>query len=228
MALVESLLVISTVKQIIITKNIPEDLTLPANSRILTIENLTTKGFGANHNAAFKYCHQPFFCPINPDIKLLEDPFSELIHQIEATNSGIVAPLVLSPEGKVEDSIRHFPTPLSLFRKALGGSDGRYSVEPNTPPFQPEWVAGMFMLFRSAEFIKIGGFDETYFLYYEDVDICTRAHKAGIKITACPKISVIHEAQRRSHKNMTHLRWHIASMIKYFWKNRAPRTEKSS
>lgn len=216
--LVCSLLAMPSVTQIIITKNIPEKLDLPADSRILVIKNPTAKGFGANHNAAFKYCQQPFFCPINPDIKLKTDPFPYLTHEIKMTASGLVAPIVLTTQGKVEDSIRYFPTPWSILRKALGGGDGRYQVAPDMPSFQPEWVAGMFMLFRSASFRKLGGFDEAYFLYYEDVDICTRALHGGIKITACPKVSITHDAQRRSHKNLTHLYWHISSMLKYFWK----------
>ena len=85
--------------------------------------------------------------------------------------------------------------------------------------FHPEWVAGMFMLFRSQDFARLGGFDEAFFLYYEDVDICVRAWKQGMKIVACPQVSVVHDARRDSHRSARHIRWHLASMVRYFFKH---------
>ena len=217
--LVESLLGCPEVVQIIVTRNIPESWGLASSDRIAIIENSTPKGFGANHNVAFGICHQTLFCPLNPDIELIGNPFSGLIDVMTQNAGALVAPLVKSPAGDVEDSMRRFPTFTSLARKLLGGADGRYLLADVPQVFYPEWVAGMFMLFKSTDFARLGGFDEGYFLYYEDVDICARAWKLGLKIIACPQVAVIHDAQRDSHRSFRHLRWHLASMGRYFWKH---------
>jgi GT2 family glycosyltransferase len=217
--LVESLLACPEVTQIIVTRNIPELLEIASSERVVLVDNATPKGFGANHNAAFSHCAAPYFCPLNPDISLQGNPFSELVSAMDSSGSSIVAPLVISPAGLVEDSIRHFPTIGSLASKTFGRADGRYVVQPKDPVFYPEWIAGMFLLFRSADFVRLGGFDEGFFLYYEDVDICARAWKKGMKVLACPSVAVIHDARRDSHRSARHLRWHLASMGRYFWKH---------
>lgn len=216
--LVSTLLDCPEVGQIIVTRNIPESLTLPKDTRIHLIDNPCPAGFGANHNAAFRQCNQPCFCPLNPDIQFENNPFPLLLAAMEEAGAVVAAPLVRNSLGDVEDNIRTFPTMRSLLSKALGVSDGRCLLSGDSPIFFPEWVAGMFMLFRSDAFKQLRGFDERFFLYYEDVDICVRAWKAGMKVIACPFVSVVHDAQRDSHRNVRYMRWHLASMIRYFLK----------
>jgi GT2 family glycosyltransferase len=74
----------------------------------------------------------------------------------------------------------------------------------------------MFMLFVAADYAALGGFDEDYFLYYEDVDLCVRLWCAGRRIVLCPQAAVLHAAQRASHRNLRHLAWHLGSMARYF------------
>ena len=204
------------VGRIILTRNIPEAAACPPDDRVLLIENAAPKGFGANHNAAFLHCSETFFCVLNPDIELRGNPFPGLLDALVGLKGSLAAPLILAPDGSVEDSIRFFPTVWSMGRKLLGGHDGRYAVHAGQAPFAPEWVAGMFQLYRSVDFARLGGFDEAYFLYYEDVDICTRAWRMGMRVIACPTASAIHDAQRDSHRSLRHLRWHLASMARYF------------
>ena len=219
--LVGQLLAFPEVAQIIVTLNVPESVALPNNdARVRMIGNAEPKGFGANHNAAFAYCTQTFFCPLNPDIEFDRNPFPVLSAALGGNRVALVVPLVRSPDGKIEDSMRHFPTLGSLLMKALGGNDGRYVVREGQADFAPEWVAGMFMLFRSRDFLDLGGFDERFFLYYEDVDICVRVWQKGMRILACPKVSVIHDARRDSRRSLRHLRWHMGSMARFLWKHR--------
>lgn len=214
--LVDTLLAFPEVSRIVVTRNIPEVLRFSSDRRVELIDNVQPKGFGENHNAAFQRCAEAFFCPLNPDIEVPGNPFPRLLADLESSGGGLAAPLVMAPSGAVEDSMRHFPTPWSLARKAFGRGDGRYVVAAGQPLFFPEWVAGMFMLFRREVFARLGGFDERYFLYYEDVDICLRTWKAGEKVVACPGVSVIHDARRDSRKSLRHLRWHLTSMARFF------------
>lgn len=218
--LVVQLLECPEATQIIVTRNIPELTEFSSCDRVSIIENSMPKGFGANHNSAFSNCRSDFYCVLNPDICLLSNPFPMLLQEIMTTNCGVVAPAVLGVKGDLEDSIRHFPTPYSLLAKLLCLSDGCYSYDFGGIAFDVDWVGGMFMLFRSDLFSRLHGFDEGYFLYYEDVDICARIWKSNSRVVACPAISVIHNAHRASRRNWQHMRWHLNSMLRYFYKQK--------
>jgi GT2 family glycosyltransferase len=99
----------------------------------------------------------------------------------------------------------------------FGFQDG-YVFQEGDSNFFAEWVGGMCMLFKSSAYSDVGGFDEAYFMYVEDVDICTRLWKSGFKVLVCPSAVVFHEARRASRKNLQHLRWHIAGLFRYFFK----------
>lgn len=217
--LIDQLRACPEVGQIIVTRNVREETPFVSDDLVSVIENACPNGFGANHNAAFRKCRMTYYCVLNPDIELLGDPFSVLLTCIEQHAAALAAPLICSPNGDVEDSARRFPTPWSLLLKGIGGPDGRYSISAGQAPFFPDWVAGMFMLFRSTDFARLGGFDERYFLYYEDVDICTRAWRSDLKVVICPTVSAVHDARRESRKSLRHLRWHLASMAKYLWRS---------
>lgn len=219
-------------KEVIITVNIPEDHQFEMGSApIKLIANDSAKGFGENHNAAFKQSETRYFCVLNPDIRLNQNPFPALLESIQAHQGGVVAPRVVDAEGNLEDSARPFPTIYSLFRKLCGNkSAGRYGAD--VLPDSPDWVAGMFMLFDCKAFSSVDGFDEKYFLYYEDVDICARLRKAGWHVRYCPKTSVTHDARRDSHRKLRYLKWHLSSMLRFFLKFRGglalPLNEKMS
>ena len=117
--------------------------------------------------------------------------------------------------GTIEDSARRVPTPVSILRKTLFGVD-RPDYEIGTADLHAEWVAGMFMLFRRETFAEFGGFDERYFLYYEDVELCTRLALAGKRAVLCPAVEAVHEARRQRHRDLRYLRWHVASMLRFF------------
>jgi GT2 family glycosyltransferase len=205
---------------IILTKNISEPvITKITDLKYLRlIKNIHSKGFGSNHNAAFQHCDSPFFCVANPDIRLPNDPFPELLACMNDPKVGLVAPRIITPNGKLEDNARYFPTPANLAAKMLYRHPGNFPMQgKKTIPV--DWVAGMFMLFRKEAFEAIGGFDEKFFLYYEDVDICARLWHAGWKVMLHPEVSVIHAAQRLSRRNLRYTAWHLSSMARYFKKH---------
>ena len=208
--------------EVILTVNIPEQLpfqTADFPYRIVTVKNTTVKGFGENHNKAAELATGGWFCVMNPDIKLVENPFPTLMAEAQRVGGALIAPAVMSPTGELENSVRRFPTLRLLARKVLDHYDGRYMFNPRDATFSADWVAGMFMLFRTEAFRAQGGFDENFFLYYEDVDICVRFWKAGLLVFACPKALVIHDARRSSHRNLRYMRRHLSSMAQYFVKH---------
>jgi GT2 family glycosyltransferase len=202
---------------VILTLNIPESVTIgegPYPFAIKVIRNKVPKGFGANHNAAFEYCGSSNFCVLNPDIRISQDPFPPLVEELRKLKVGAVAPRILDPDGHIEDSARRFPTPWFIVRKLFGlTAELDYRIEQTT--LSPDWVAGMFMLFRKEVYAELAGFDESYFLYYEDVDLCRRLRKRGYDVRLLPAVSAVHDARRESRQSMRHLRWHLASMLRF-------------
>jgi GT2 family glycosyltransferase len=182
---------------------------------VMVIENSIPQGFAANHDQAFSRSTGRYFCVINPDIRLDSDPFQIMMECLEDQSVGVVGPLVLNTQNAIEDSARKFPGPLIILCKLFGKCrGGDYKIGEEI--ILPDWVGGMCMLFRRDVYKQLGGFDRKFFLYYEDVDLCARMWLHGYKVALVPKVRVIHEARRDSHRKTKFLKWHLASMLKFF------------
>ncbi len=207
--------------EIILTINVPEDLAFIAEFSDLTItvlHNGTPKGFGANHNAAFKVARAQRFIIVNPDIRLPEFDFKRFLARMNAPEMGALSVVIKNAEGALEDSARRHPTFAALLLRfftkwrqddcAIGDDLTRV-----------DWLAGMFVLFDRNAFLAVGGFDEAYFMYLEDADIGRKLARAHYGSYVCAQQSVVHEAQRASKRSWAHLKWHIASAFTYFRKH---------
>lgn len=206
------------VLEVFLTVNIPEALpdslaNLPFPVKI--IYNSHPLGFAENHNRALGQAAGAFFCIVNPDIHIGTDIFPVLLNAAQNLKTGIVAPLVTDGAGKIENSARFFPTPLNIICKACGGCRGGDYAIGDTCVF-PDWVGGMFMLCRREVYQLTRGFDEKFFLYYEDVDLCARVWLLGLDVVLVPQASVVHDARRSSHKQWSYFLHHIRSMSRFF------------
>lgn len=211
--LTKDLLGCPEVTKIVVTQNVPEDEHYPADARIEVIRNRIVRGYGANQNAALLDAATPFLCVLNPDIRLTGNPFPPLLEAFRDGRIAASAPVIARPDGEREDSARKFPTALSLVGKALGLGDGTYGEDAGA--LNPDWLAGMFLLLRSSAFREVGGFDEKYFLYYEDVDLCWRLRRRGHELRQVMNVNAVHDARRASRRDWQHARWHIASMARF-------------
>lgn len=204
--------------RVIVTINIPEPLPFAPNSfpfPVFLVQNVAPKGFGANHNAAFNIMEGDVFCVLNPDIRLTEDPFPVLLKSLDETQGGLVAPLSVNPLGLPDGNARWMINPFRILRRIVKLGK-RLDYEIGTSLIAPDWIAGMFMLFSSSAFADVGGFDERYYMYCEDADICVRLHNRGHGIWLIPVTRVIHDARAASHRNIRHLWWHISSLTRFF------------
>lgn len=187
---------------------------------ILPAINDSPQGFAANHNAAFRRSSGEHFVILNPDIRLLEDPFAALLSILDARRDVICAPTILNTRNEPEDSARFFPSPLGLVKKALAKAAGIRLKLPAIPMrdglLRPDWIAGMFLVIPRHVYAALEGLSDKYFLYYEDVDFCARARLQGIEIVVTPKAVAIHDARRESHRNLRFLSWHFSSALKFF------------
>lgn len=206
--------------EVILTLNIPETMDCTAEEFSYPLRNVTNPkplGFAANHNQAIAFARSAVVCILNPDIRITQNPFPGLMALLENPLVGLVAPAIYSPAGQLEDSARRFPTPWGIARKAITRKrhpKPDYKMQDNV--CYPDWVGGMLMVLPTALYRSMGGFDEKFFLYYEDVDLCARIRLRGLKIALLPRTWVIHRAQRSSHTQRRFRQWHLTSMLRFF------------
>lgn len=185
---------------------------------VAVIHNTARKGFGSNHNAAFRHARGRFFAAIDPDLRLHGDPFTSLKESLAAPELGIASTRVLDEHGDCADNARSLPTPSRVLRRRLRGEFALYDHDL-TVALDVDWIAGLFMAMRADTFRRLGGFDERYFLYCEDVDLCLRCWNAGLAVRVVPAAAVTHRAQRRTLKKMQHFIWHCRSLIRLWTAN---------
>lgn len=138
---------------------------------------------------------------VESSIRFNKDPFPPLFSCLQTPAIGMAAPVVISENGSIEDNARHFPTQLKILCKMFGKcNESDYAAKAET--IYPDRVGGMYILFRYEIFKKQCGFNQKFYLYYEDVDLCARMRLQGYEVALCPATTVIHEARRDSHRNM--------------------------
>jgi len=178
---------------------------------IQLIENNKNIGFGAAINQGLTYCHSEFVIFLNPD-SLVTDGFIETSMRFMDQNDqiGIMGPMIFDEDGGVQGSARVFPTPLtSLFGRNSpitkmfpNNSITRANILTNQSdgqtPMEVDWVSGACMVVRREAIQAVGGFDERFFLYWEDSDLCRRIRDAGWKVVYFPGANVIHSVGKSS------------------------------
>lgn len=199
------------VAKLILTLNVPEPPpdgidALPFEVEI--VHNDRARGFGANHNRAFERCATPWFGVLNPDLHLVGDFLAPALRAL-GEDDGLVAPRILDEGGAEADAARRLMTPWQFVRRAFG-------ARRPADRARADWLAGMCLLVRSKAFAAVGRFDERYFLYLEDADLCLRLQLAGWRIRQIAHAEVVHPAQRASHRSLRHFRWHVASLLKHW------------
>lgn len=212
----------SNLRHLIVTHNLPgHGLTVSPNwpFQVSEIRNAEPRGFGANHNQAFQHCSTPFFGVMNPDLDHLPDNlWARLVELAAPPHAGLAYPVLLNLDGTVQDSEREVPTPLSLLK--------RYTHRPPVP--RRDWANAACWVLRREVWQQLGGFDEGYFLYCEDVDFCLRVQLAGLELKRAD-VRMTHHAQRTSHRQWRyvslHLRslwrlWTTPTLYRYLWRLR--------
>jgi hypothetical protein len=205
---------------VIVTINEPEPLPFSEKDfsfPLLLVRNSRPKGFGANHNDAFRLTGGDFFCVLNPDVRFPRDPFPALCSSLARDSRiGVISPGLVDRTNHPCDNARQFPTPGRILKRLLPFA--RKTIYPlRSGELSVDWLAAIFLLFPSPVFDMVRGFDEKYFLYYEDVDLCVRLRLMGFHLVLNPAVSIVHQARRASHYHPRYLRWHLKSMVRFFF-----------
>ncbi len=205
---------------------------------VTVIEPESNVGFGKGNNLAFQMAQGEYVMLVNPDLTVFRGEMEKLLAFADAEpRAGIIGPLVENPNGTRQESCTRLPTPLipAYSRTFLGRTPfGRKALDrflmrdlSHDAPHDVEAVYGAAMLVRRPVLDQVGHFDERFFMYYEDVDLCRRAKSAGWNVCYAPVARFAHYHQRESRirapwELLTNrlAREHIASGVKYFLKYR--------
>ncbi len=229
---IDSFLQIPLSKKLFLIDNTPnrffEYLFVDKEIEYLAIEE--NIGFGSGHNKIIKFIENvsKYHLILNPDVKFKQDVIPNLILELEKnSNISMIAPKVIFPNGEHQYSCRRYPTPFELIVRRFGVlkpyfantvKKGEYRDIDLSKPFSPEYITGCFQVYKTSDFVKMEGFDNRYFLYMEDVDICRKIDKIGKKKLYDPNEQIIHVLKKGSSKKIRLLFFHISSAIKYFLK----------
>ena len=172
-------------------------------SRVHLIANAKNVGFAAANNQAFRLAKGRYIILLNPDAYLQALSLDKGIDFMDKTpRCGLCGGRIISPEGKLEPSARRFPSAVSKLL-TLSGLSGKFSHSPflnrhefggfaHDQPMEVDWVPGTFTIVRKKMLDEIGFFDERFYLYYEETDLCLRAKMAGWKVYFIPFAEVMH------------------------------------
>lgn len=201
------------------------------------IETPTNLGYGQGNTFAIRYATGEFLLIINPDNELEPRGAEQMIRSMqEHPDIGILAPMLVQEDGTIRTSSRTFPTPWDVFlkrtflRRFFPKRVDRYLQQSEDPHAirDVDWVVGACMLIRRSLYEELRGFDPRFFLFFEDTDLCRRAHAAGKRVVYFPTVRATDRKHRLSEGGILTfftkktVRIHLWSALKYFWKWRKP------
>jgi len=182
------------------------------HKNIKKVYNSENKGFGSACNQIAELADATYILFLNPDVIITKSSIDRLISFIKENKEiALVTGKLLNPDGTLQLSCRKFPTILyvlfgreSIFRKLfpnnpLSRKYMLYDLDYNKVQY-PDWVRGAVILVRSDSFKEIGGFDEKFFLYLEDTDLCLRFRKIGYNIAYNPEAIFYHKLGSSTNK----------------------------
>lgn len=182
-------------------------------------------GFGKGHNIVLPHLDSKYHAIVNPDIVLREDAFSSIISYMENNKDvGMAIPNITDENGVRQPVYRKDPTVADMFIRMFckGLFPKRVAAhtlqsEDYTKPFRVPFGQGSFLVIQSDLFKQLNGFDDRFFMYLEDADLCKRVNQVS-KLMYYPYATVIHKWEMGSHKSLKLFSYHLKSMRYYFKK----------
>ncbi len=195
---------------------------------VMYIYNNKNLGFGKAHNIGIKKAialNSNYHIILNPDICIEKDTINKLIHFMDKNQEiGLTMPKVLYPSGKLQFLCKLIPTPknliirrFSIIKNWIKNNDKVYELRffKYNKNIEIPYVSGCFMFARTSILKKVNGFDERFFLYFEDLDLTRRIGQIS-KTVFFSEAIIYHKYRKESYQNNMAFIYHILSSIKYF------------
>jgi len=218
---------------------------LEKNNKIFVLKNLENLGFGRAINLGMNHLHTKckdikYIIVLNQDTQILNDIFREIITFMENQKDiGICGPRLFNHDGTIQNSFYTFPSiskktfqllglkrlssifiKCGIFNKLLPSFASSYlkNFSDIYNPIEVPWITGACMIIKKRVFEDIGGFDENYKMYSEEMDFCLRARKNGWKIYYVPQAEVLHYMGWKSSKYSREMVNIFYDSLAYFYK----------
>jgi hypothetical protein len=201
------------------------------SANITLIENPRNDGFAAGVNRGARETTGRYLLALNPDTVVRPGLLETLASWLDAhAEAAVVGPRILNADGSVQPSARRFPDVttglggrMSLLTKVAPDNwlaQRNLAWSQASEPIEVDWVSGACMMIRRSAFDRVGGFDEGFFLYWEDADLCRRLRTAGYRTFFVPQATAVHEGSRASRHAVARsiVAFH-RSAFRYYWKH---------
>ncbi len=202
-----------------------------AHPEILLLQNPDNRGLSAAWNQGIRATSAPFVLLLNPDAEIWSGTLAGLVKVVQDRPTvAAVGPVIRNADGTMYESGRSFPSigravahafigpfaPGNPFTRAY-----RQSAWDRTTEREVDWVSGACILLRRSALEEVGLFDEGFFLYGEELDMCTRLRRAGWAVLFSPEVEILHEGAVSTGRSARMHRMHSQSIYRYFAKHRA-------
>lgn len=213
---------------------------------VIFIQNSENIGMGGGNNVGMKKARGEYIVVMNPDTIAIKDVFARLFEYMEANPEvGIVGPQLLAPDKSIQASCHRWYRPMTFFYRRTFLKRFKFAQKDldrflmkdfdHKREFKVDWLQGSFLFCRKSALDETGYFDERFFMYLEDTDLCRRMWEKKWRVVYYPKVQVIHNHTRASFQIAWYAfflnkmaRIHFVSWIRYMlkWglKNRKVRT----
>lgn len=227
---IQSLLVTNSIDKLFLVDNSPTDelKVLITDSRIEYLHNPSNPGFGSSHNVAIKKAidfGSKYHFIVNPDIYFEEDIIIPMITYMERDSSiGMMMPQVLNVDGSVQNLPKLLPSPLSILKRKIKKPAKAYQkfingyelrLVPKDVIYNAPILSGCFTLLNLDAVKKVGMYDDSFFMYFEDWDLSRRMHQ-HYKTIYFPLVSVYHGYDSGANKSSKLFKIFVKSAITYF------------
>ncbi len=179
--------------------------------------NARNGGFAYAMNEGLKVATGDILIVMNPDVKIKSGLLGMINYLVSDASIGLIAPRIVSSKGVVQDSYRDFITPIRFikrhFARLLHGED----KHDTDRVLRVDWVIGAFMAMTRNSYKAVDGFDDGYFLYCEDMDLCKRMHQCGYSVVYYPDATIEYEGTRSARHSWKYARIFLKSLFRY-WK----------
>jgi N-acetylglucosaminyl-diphospho-decaprenol L-rhamnosyltransferase len=160
---------------------------------VSVIDQKFRAGFGANHNRVIRSTSGRYILLVNPDTFSEDWGFARLVREMDRRpRVAALGPRLVYGNGRPQASAWRFPTPARCVLGLLTLGRAGITQSAGENPHRVDWLMGSALLLRRQALDEIGLFDEDFFLYFEEVDLCLRLHQAGWEMRYFPQVTVIH------------------------------------
>lgn len=212
--------------EIIVVDNCSEDesaqLVKKYFQEVILLENKTNEGFSKGNNRGVEIAHGEYICLLNPDTVVAENTFENILKFAENhPDFGAIGLKMIDGTGNfLPESKRNLPVPKVAFQKLLGNTQNYYAhhlVESENG--KVDVLAGAFMFMKKSRYLEVGGLDNDYFMYGEDIDLCYKFSKSGYQNYYIGTETMLHYKGESTVKNAEYAERFYGAMRLFYQKH---------